>query len=198
MPANYGKSAFGTQGGYSLKNASPKPANLLVARKIERPLYIVLDASRVKDVVPVATAACEIDAMGCERFNVFDAQTFVTRDLKQAMEVYFARVQVVPAGQPLPPGPAVVAEVKVDAFRLRALPRGSVTYQIIEMTWGFALRRTEDADFVYSFAGTATSADSYPTFEAGLGQLVEDAIPGMLKKWTEGGGVEALRQNAKG
>jgi hypothetical protein len=76
------------------------------------------------------------------------------------------------------------------------LVRGALTYQLIEMTWAFALRRSEDTDFAYSFAGTATSADSYRTFEAGLGQLVENAIPSMLKKWTESGGMDALRGKA--
>jgi hypothetical protein len=193
-PANYARSAYGTEGGYSFRNATPKPASLLVARKIERPLYIVLDPARVRDVAPIATAACETESPGCERFSVLDVHTFVRRDLKRAMEAYFTQVEVVAPGQPVPAGPAVVAEVKVDSLRLRPLVRGPLTYQLIEMTWGFALRRSEDADFSYSFAGTATSGDSYRTFEAGLGQLVEDAIPSMLKKWTESGGIEALRR----
>jgi hypothetical protein len=37
----------------------------------------------------------------------------------------------------------------------------------------------------------------HPTFEAGCAQLVENAIPGMLKKWTESGGIEALRDSKK-
>ncbi|MDB5212686.1 MAG: hypothetical protein JWO86_613, partial [Myxococcaceae bacterium] len=45
---NYGRSVNGTQGGYSLTNVHAKPASLLIAQKIERPLYIVLDPARVK------------------------------------------------------------------------------------------------------------------------------------------------------
>ena len=68
------------------------------------------------------------------------------------------------------------------------------TPTLIELTWGFAMRENEQADSAYSFAGTAASNDSYPTFEAGLGTLVENAIPPMLKKWTEdAGGFDALR-----
>jgi hypothetical protein len=37
------------------------------------------------------------------------------------------------------------------------------------------------------------SGDSYPTFEVGCAQLIEEAIPAMLKKRTEDGGSEALR-----
>jgi hypothetical protein len=87
----------------------------------------------------------------------------------------------------------VVADVKVDDIRIHDLVRGSLTYAIIQMTWGFAFRKSEKKDYAYSFAGTADSNDSYPTFEAGLGQMIESAIPSMLKKWTESGGVDALR-----
>jgi len=60
------------------------------------------------------------------------------------------------------------------------------------MTWGFAMRRSDQPDYAYSFAGTASSNDSYPTFEAGCAQLIENAIPAMLKKWVEQGGIDAL------
>jgi hypothetical protein len=97
-------------------------------------------------------------------------------------------------------GLRALATVEVNSrlglSRFHPLVRGALTYQLIEMTWAFALRRSEDTDFAYSFAGTATSADSYRTFEAGLGQLVENAIPSMLKKWTESGGMDALRGKA--
>lgn len=69
-----------------------------------------------------------------------------------------------------------------------------LTYVLIEMTWGFAMRKHDEDEYRYSFAGTAASNDSYPTFEAGLAQLVENAIPSMLKKWTESeGGMQAFR-----
>ena len=73
--------------------------------------------------------------------------------------------------------------------------RGYLTHQLIEMTWGFALRGSNHQEYAYSFAGTAASNDSYPTFEAGCAQLVENAIPAMLKKWTESGGIEMLRDS---
>ena len=64
--SNYGRSAYGTKGGYSLDNVQAKPANLMVARKIERPLYIVLDPARVKDVWDLSTPACEVNGPGCK------------------------------------------------------------------------------------------------------------------------------------
>ncbi|HCF56474.1 MAG TPA: hypothetical protein DFS52_00555, partial [Myxococcales bacterium] len=192
-PGNYSRSAYGTIGGYSLANANPKPASLMVARKIERPLYIVLDASRVKDTWPLETQACATHVDGCERFKLMDVQTFVRRDLKAAMESYFASVEVVEPSQALPNAPHVVADVKIDDIRLNGLVRGRQTYSLIEMTWSFALRLGEEVDYAYSFAGTAASNDTYPTFEAGCATLVENAIPAMLKKWVEEGGIAALR-----
>ena len=190
---NYGKSVNGTAGGYSMTNVHAKPMSLMVARKVERPLYIVLDATKVKDTWPLETSACATGGMGCEHFNLMEVQQFVRRDLKAAMESYFSRVEVVDSAQALPSTPHVVAEVKVDDIRLNSLVRGAQTHVLIQMTWGFALRGSEQADYAYSFAGTAESNDSYPTFEAGCAQLVENAIPAMLKKWTESGGIEALR-----
>ena len=78
--STYGKSAFGTEGGYSLDNAKPKIAHLMVARKIDRPLYIILDPERVKDTWPLETAACATGRPGCERFKLMQVQTFVRRD----------------------------------------------------------------------------------------------------------------------
>jgi hypothetical protein len=194
---NYGRSVNGTQGGYSLTNVQAKPASLLIAQKIERPLYIVLDPARVKKTWAISTAPCATHAAGCEHFNLTDVDQFVRRDLKRAMENYFSRVEVVESAEAVPATPHVVADVKIDDIKLDELVRGGATYAIIEMTWGFALRKNEASEYAYSFAGTAHSGDSYPTFEAGCAKLVEDAIPGMLKKWTEDGGIEALRGSAK-
>ena len=194
---NYTRSVYGTVGGYSMRNVHPTPPSLMVAHKIERPLYIVLDASKVKDTWPLSTASCATGSPGCEHFNLIDFHEFIKRDLRNTMGNYFSRVEVVDSPAALPKTPHVVADVKVDDIRLNALVRGALTYQLIEMTWGFAMRGSDQQEYAYSFAGTAASNDSYPTFEAGCAQLVENAIPAMLKKWTETGGIEALRDSKK-
>lgn len=191
---NYSRSVNGTSGGYSLANAKPKPPSLMVSRKIQRPLFIRLDAAKVKDTWPLETQPCATESFGCERFNLFEVQTFVKRELKAVMEAYFSSVTVVEAAAVLPSTPHVVADVKIDDIRLTALARGSLTYQLIEMTWGFALRPSEQADYAYSFAGTAQSNDTYPTFEAGCATLEENAISAMVKKWVEGKGVDDLQK----
>lgn len=196
---NYTRSVAGTVGGYSLANANAKPISLMVARKIQRPLYLVLDPARVKDTWQLKTAACATGGSGCEQFNLMQVQTFVRRDLKAAMENYFTRVEIVDSAQALPPATTayVVGDIKVDEIKLNSLQRGYLAYVLIEMNWGFALRASEHTDYDYSFAGLAQSNDSYPTFEAGLATLIENAIPAMLKKWTEGGGIEVLRDGKR-
>lgn len=190
-----GGSNYGTEAGYSLKNAQAKPASLLIARKVDRPLYIVLDPARVKDTWELATPSCAVPSgVACEHFKLFNVHEFVRRDLKSAMENYFTRVEIAAPGQAPPSGPHVVADVKIDDIKLRDAVTSRLTYTLIEMTWGFALRRGEDNDYTYSFSGTAASSESYPTFEVGCGQLIENAIPAMLKKWTESGGIEQLRK----
>lgn len=191
---NYTRSIHGTVGGYSLRNVQAKPINVMVARKIQDPLYIVLDANRVKDTWDMKTSACVTKSRGCEQFKLMHVQEFVRRDLKNAMQHYFASVKVVTSLQEVGAGPSVIAEVKVDEVRLHTLARGFLTYRLIQMKWGFAFRRSDADDYTYSFAGLASSNDSYPTFEAGCAQLIENAISSMLTKWMEGGGIKALRR----
>src|SRR5437764_899359 len=111
---NYTRSVYGTAGGYSMRNVHPTPPSLMVARKIQRPLYIVLDAGKLKDTWTLETASCATGASGCEHFNLMDFQEFVRRDLRSAMTNYFSRVEVVDSSQALPTTPHVVADVKVD------------------------------------------------------------------------------------
>lgn len=171
---------------YELANAQPKPPSQLVARKIRRPLYMVLDPSRVKDTWALKNSDGE--------FQLRSFHAFVRRDLKRAMQEYFEQVEVVGPGQPPTGAPHVVADVRVDDVSLHDLVTGALTYVKIEMTWSFALRPSEANDYAFSFGGTATSSESYPTFEAGCAQLVESAIGSMLGKWTEKGGFEALKK----
>ena len=158
---NYTRSVYGTQGGYSLKNAKPKPASLMVARKIDRPLYVVLDPQKVRDKWTIDTSACATGTSGCEHFQLMDAQEFVRRDVKASLSDFFSRVEIVAPGQALPTTPHVVADVKVDDIRIHDLVRGSLKYAIIQMTWGFALRKSEKKDYAYSFAGTAESPGTH-------------------------------------
>jgi hypothetical protein len=171
---------------YSMKFVTAKPPSLLVAEKIERPLYLVLDPAKVPDSFDLVTSAGD-------QFKLTEFQKFVSRDLRQALMAYFSNVEVVNSPSLLPSTPHIVGDIKVDRVQLHALPVGGLTYVKIEMNWALAFRPNEATEYAFSFAGTGTSSESYPTFEAGCGQMVEDSIAGMIKKWTEAGGIQKLK-----
>jgi len=179
---------------YSMTQVQAKPPSLMVAQKIQRPLYLVLDSARVPDTWDMKEAS-SFNPKDGPQFKLQDFQKFVTRDLKDAMGAYFSRVEVVKAGDPLPTEPHIVGDVKVDRVQLHSIPAGRLVYTLIEMTWGFGLRPSESPEYTFTFAGEGKSTESYPTFEVGCAQLVESSISGFLAKWTEKGGIESLRQS---
>ena len=182
-PKNYNKSIHGTKGGFSFKNTAPTPPSLLAAQKQASPLYIVLDPAKVPTSWDISTGACETGSPGCETFKVLDVQTFVERDLQRAMKNYYNDVVVVGPSEGMPNTPHFVADVKIDRIGLREVSAGRMTYSIIEMSWAFAMRPSDQNEYTYSFAGVATSKETYRTFEKGCEQMIENAVASMLKHW---------------
>lgn len=180
---------------YSMADVQARPASLLVAQKIQRPLYLRLDPAQVPDTWEMKESSSMNPTDG-PHFQLQQFQRFVSRDLKDAMGNYFSRVEVVRPGEPLPSEPHVVADIKVDRVQLHSVPVGRLTYTIIEMTWGMGLRPSESAEYAFTFAGEGKSSEAYPTFEAGCAQLIESAITGFNKSLVEKGGLDALRHVA--
>lgn len=178
---------------YSMQNVQAKPASLMVAQKIQRPLYLVVDPAKVPDAWDLKESS-SFNPQDGEKTKLVDFQQFVSRDLKDALGNYFAKVEVVKAGTPLPSDPHVIADVKVDRLQLHSTPVGRLVYTVIEMTWGLGLRPSESAEYAFTFAGEGKSSESYPTFEAGVAQLVESAILGFNKSLVEKGGLDALQK----
>jgi hypothetical protein len=178
---------------YTMMDVQAKPASLMVAQKIQRPLILVLDPAKVADTVDLQVAS-SFNPKDGPQFKLLNFHRFVDRDLKAAFGSYFSRVEVVQAGAPMPSEPHVVADVKVDRVQLHSVPAGGLTYVIIEMTWGLGLRPSESKEYTFTFAGEAKSSETYPTFEAGVGQLVESAILGFNKGLVEKGALEALQK----
>lgn len=178
---------------YSMANVSAKPASLMVAQKIQRPLYLVIDPARVPDSFGLQEAS-SFNPKDGPKTKLEEFQRFVSRDLKEAMGNYFSRVEVVTAGSPLPSEPHVIGDVKVDRVQLHSTPVGGLVYTVIEMTWGMGLRPSESKEYAFTFAGEGKSSESYPTFEVGVAQLIESAILGFNKSLVEKGGLDALKQ----
>jgi hypothetical protein len=171
----------------SFSGAQVAPPSLMIAQRIKRPLYLVLDPRRVADAWPVMVRG--------RTATVTDFQLFVTRDLKGAMQTYFDRVEVVRVGEPIPDD-AIIGDVKIDRIQIHDINTGRLTYSVLEMTWGFAMRPKEATDYAFSFAGTETSSEAYPTLVAGCAQMAESALSAMLSKWVNDRGLEQVRRAA--
>lgn len=160
-----------------------QPPSLMVVHKIARPLYLVLDPARVPANVEINAAS--------GHFMITDVTGFVTRDLKDAMGAYFDRVEVVNAGAAIPPE-AFLADVKIDSLRAHDIPTGYLTHTVLELTWGFAIRRADANEYAFSFAGTETSSGAYQTAAIGCAQAAEAAITAMLQKLINDHGIDTL------
>ncbi len=169
----------------SLNDVQASPISLMVAKKIDLPLIIVLDPGKIAE-----------PWVASKKFTVTDWSTFVSRDLAKAMGTWFDTVKVQGPAEALPDGPHLVADVKIDRVQFRPIQAGGLTYNVIEMQWGFALRFAGADDYLFSFAGTAHSKETYASALVGLGQLLEDAIGGLLAAWSEKGTTEAIRAGA--
>ena len=166
----------------SLNDVTASPLSLMVAKKIDVPLVLVLDPAKVQDSWPMH-----------KKYAVADWSSFVSRDLKSSMENYFSTVTVLAPGDAMPDGPHLVADVKIDRVQLRPIETGGLTYNVMQMQWGFAVRAAGAEDYLFSFAGTASSKETYASALDGLGQLIESAIGGLLQAWTEKDVPTAIR-----
>jgi hypothetical protein len=169
-----------------VKELQVSPPALMVSKKVQAPLYLVLDDARVPDYVHIP----ETDV---KELHVYEVQTFVTRDLKRVMELFFARVEVVPPSFTPPTTPHYVAQVQINALStsvdkvMTQSSRGGVAQTgriFAAMDWGFALRAGDEDQFMFSFANKTVGdtalvmVDEAPrmftgAFDVALRQLVD-------------------------
>lgn len=169
-------------GAVDVKALNPKPPTLMVAKKLDTPLYIVLDPARVK----AEYAAPRFD-------KLLNMQTFVTRDLAKVMGEYFSEVKIVSTASEVPKGQSVIADVKVDEFKQESVIKSGTGYTVLVMTWSFALRPTESEDYLFSFAGIAKSQPNHKSWDDAVTHLLENALTGLLDEWAASGALNALK-----
>jgi len=154
----------------------------MVAKKLDVPLYIVLDPARVK----AEYAVPRID-------KLLNMQAFVTRDLVTLMKEHFSEVKVVSSAGQAPKDRAVIADVKVDEFKQESVTLAGNGYTVLVMTWSFALRPSDSEDYLFSFAGIAKSRPNEPSWSAAVTDLLENALTGLLDEWASAGTVNSLK-----
>jgi hypothetical protein len=160
----------------------PKPPTIMVAKKLDVPLYIVLDPTRVRP---------EYEAPRIDK--LLNMQTFVTRDLAKLMGEYFSEVKIVSSSADVPKRPAAVADVKIDEFKKDSVIMSGTAYTALVMTWSFALRTSDSEDYLFSFAGIAKSQPPQSSWDNVVTNLLENALTGLLDEWAKAGAVNTLK-----
>ncbi len=169
--------------GVNVETLSPSPPTLMVASKVQTPLYIVLDSSRVK-------SSYEVPRIG----TVTGMPSFVTRDLKEAMSEYFQTVDIVSAPSEITADKYIIADVKVDGFKKGSVSDGAASYSVFEMTWSFALRPSDAGEYLFSFTGIAPSDYRSKSWNDGVSGMLEHALTGLLEKWAESDTFSKLQE----
>lgn len=130
------------------------PTRPMLAQKLARPLYIVLDPERVPDeyTIPEQTI---------KEIRILAIRTFVRRDVRHALLSLFDSVDVVAPSWPIPPG-ALVADVEIQRFSTEvdmATGGGYHAGRIYgQMGWAFAIKRPGERQYAFSYADTVTGA----------------------------------------
>jgi hypothetical protein len=148
-----------------------RPAMPIVATRIERPLYIILDPAQVPDqyTIPAGTI---------KELTIYEIRDFVRRDLRGTLATYFAHVEVVAPGAPIPDD-ALVALVQIQGFAMDSQGAESMGYAVGasgvapvytssvsahgRMDWAFAIRAPGERDYAFSFSERASSTTALVT-----------------------------------
>ncbi|MBK9031060.1 MAG: hypothetical protein IPL61_06950 [Myxococcales bacterium] len=129
-----------------------EPTLPLVATKIPRPLYVVLDPTQVPDeyTIPARTT---------KEIRILEIREFVRRDLRDALSSMFAAVTVVGLDDVAPPD-AMIAQVQIQRFaaEIDQVTSGDVIAGRVygQMGWSFAIRKIDEPEFRFSYAETVT------------------------------------------
>jgi hypothetical protein len=123
-----------------------QPTVPMVARKIARSLFIVLDPAQVPDryTIPEQTN---------KEIQILEIHEFVRRDLHHGLSALFESVVVVAPSVAIPEG-ALVAQVRIQRFAadVDMVTTGNETASRVygQMGWSFAIRGSGAADFAFS------------------------------------------------
>lgn len=171
----------------SVRDLAVSPPSLMVAKKSKRPLFIVLDESRVGAELPVLVGG--EDRGG----RLADGQLFVTRDVVKALSAYFTDVTVVRPDELPDAGAFAVADVKIDRVEVVVMkdeklggPASVVTVSTgaAVLTWALAIRLSESDDYLYSFAGeTPGLPGKDPNFV--FRSMFEQSLSAFLKSYSD-------------
>lgn len=129
-----------------------RPTLPMLASKIARPLYVVLDPAEVPDsyTIPERTV---------KEIRILQIHDFVRRDLKRTLASIFDKVEVIGADEFIPTD-VLIGQVRIQRFAVEAdmATSGGYTAGRVygQMGWSFAISRPREHAFAFSYADTVT------------------------------------------
>lgn len=155
----------------AMETRIPQPAEL---RRIEHPLYIILDPAKLPDVLTAY-------GQGVKPIEIRGLHTWVQRDMQRTMSQLFTNVTVAPPSLPAPDGIFLTGEVLVNSLGTFVGTRGPGTPQgvYVRMQWSFRIRAYGAPADAFVYSGTAES--TYPITKTNETQpamqsMLEDAL----------------------
>lgn len=154
----------------------PQPAD---TRRIEIPLYIILDPVKLPDTLIA-------QGQGVKPIEVSGLHAFVERDLQKTLSQVFASVTVAPPSAPAPAGLFFTGEVLVSALSTYAgppAPGSTAAGAYPRMQWSLHIRAYGAPADAFVYQGTAQGTVPITTVRAtapAFQSLFEDALVRLL------------------
>lgn len=156
-----------------------QPTRPLVAHRIVRPLYVVLDPAQVPDHYTIPPGSVK-------EIQIFEIREFVRRDLRAALTAVFEQVDIVePTDAQLPVG-TLTATVQIQRFGAVPDQTGSNAMRVTtQMGWSFAIAVKGQREFLFSSTETVTGGFAMTTVTQtpeGLQSTYQLALEHLLAK----------------
>lgn len=161
------------------------PPSPMVAKPLPRTLVVVVNPDKVADAFPVENTPHAVKGF----------RAFFEKSLQQTLAPYFEKIIFVASGAAVPAEPHIVANVHVDGIEADSHSSGRIVNAMLKMQWAFALRPSESASYLFSYADVAQSEVSYAsgpgggdgryTLDTGCRQTMMSAMHGLLEGWTK-------------
>jgi hypothetical protein len=173
---------------------TPLPA--MVARKVDAPLYLVVNPAQVPDRFFVS--GIKVAIFSVPDVDLRGVQLFVRRDLKSALEAYFSTVCVVDDESKVPATPHVRGQIVLTKVEYERRVSQGESVQKNELfgavEWGFGLKATDQPDFAFRFAERTVSDQQMKSFDdtAEWESAFQEALRHMLAEYAKSGAQEKL------
>lgn len=120
--------------------------------------------------------------------------SFVSRDIKGALDLYFSDVKVVKVEEVPTEAQALIVNVRVDSLGYDTSKATSSSGHVAQtnypfMRWALGIKAVNGDEYIFSFSGTsvgskpfATKSDLSAAYQALLGSAVSDFLKGYIEK----------------